>query len=126
MTESDALNILEAMPEDTFQAFFSSLPARVRLVVGSGLCNWKEVLPQWYVKHLTNKGKSKMEHGARRTKESIRGSIEALEAYLSYEHTGTNVRDIIEIELDQLKSELQGSSHETDMKCLDRLNIPLI
>jgi hypothetical protein len=44
------LQILEAMPEEEFQKFFQSLPARVQLLVNGGLCDWKIVLPQWYEK----------------------------------------------------------------------------
>lgn len=50
MSAQDALKILEAMPEDKFQAFFKALPQRVQLLVRGGLVNWREVLPQWYIK----------------------------------------------------------------------------
>lgn len=50
MEIKEALKILEEMPESKFQDFFSSLPARVRLVVSGGLVDWKEVLPEWYIR----------------------------------------------------------------------------
>ena len=50
MSEGEALSALEAMPEPEFQAFFASLPERVKLCCKGGLVNWKEVLPQWYIK----------------------------------------------------------------------------
>ena len=54
MTKIEALKILEAMPEDSFQVFFKSLPSRVQLIVKGGLADWREVLPEWYIK-LNNK-----------------------------------------------------------------------
>lgn len=48
----DASKTLETLPEDKFQAFFQSLPARVQLLVRGGLVDWREVLPQWYIKLL--------------------------------------------------------------------------
>ncbi len=50
MNKAEALVILEAMPEPEFHAWFKELPARVRLCVGGGLVNWKDVLPEWYIK----------------------------------------------------------------------------
>ena len=50
ITEQDALNTIEQMPEDEFQAFFTSLPCRVQLCCKGGLANWKEILPKWYIK----------------------------------------------------------------------------
>ena len=50
MTETQALNILEQMPEPEFQAFFKKLPERTKLILKGGLANWKEVLPGWYLK----------------------------------------------------------------------------
>ena len=48
--ESRALRMLEEMPEEDFQKFFKSLPARVQLVVKGGMSDWRVVLPQWFVK----------------------------------------------------------------------------
>lgn len=53
MTEKQALEKLEKMPETEFQTFFKKLPARVQLLVKGGLVDWKEALPQWYVKEAT-------------------------------------------------------------------------
>ena len=54
MTETKALETLKAMPETEFQTFFKSLPERVKLLVRSGMVNWQEVLPQWYIKLSIN------------------------------------------------------------------------
>lgn len=59
MTKEKALAILNSMPEPEFQAWFQKLPVRVRLCVGGGLVNWRDVLPEWYVKlsepvHVSN------------------------------------------------------------------------
>lgn len=54
MSESMALKALEAMPEADFQAFFKSLPSRVQLLVRGGMQNWRDVLPQWYIKSQSN------------------------------------------------------------------------
>ena len=58
MTKVEALQILEKMPEVEFQAFFNSLPDRTTMVLRAGFANWREVLPDWYIKQLTktNKG----------------------------------------------------------------------
>ena len=56
MTEQEALNILEEMEEEPFQAFFQSLPSRTQLCCKGGLVNWKEVLPQWYIKRQEEEG----------------------------------------------------------------------
>jgi len=50
MTQPEALKILEEMPEPEFQEFFNSLPARTRLCCQGGLVDWKEALPQWFIK----------------------------------------------------------------------------
>jgi hypothetical protein len=50
----ESLVKLETMPESEFQAFFKSLPARVQMLVSSGMVDWREVLPQWH-KKLQNK-----------------------------------------------------------------------
>jgi len=44
------LKKLETMPEKEFQTFFKSLPLRVQILIRGGLADWKEVLPEWYVK----------------------------------------------------------------------------
>ena len=46
----NVLKILEDMPENEFQEFFRSLPARVQLCCQGGIVNWKEILPGWYIK----------------------------------------------------------------------------
>ncbi len=48
-----ALKTLEAMPDADFQAFLTSLPSRVQLLVRSGMSDWRNVLPQWYIKSLS-------------------------------------------------------------------------
>lgn len=42
---------VETLPEEEFQRFFSWLPSRVQLLVKSGMCDWKEVLPEWFDKY---------------------------------------------------------------------------
>ncbi len=49
-TKTLALKTLEEMPEPEFQEFFNSLPARTRLCCQGGLVDWKETLPQWFIK----------------------------------------------------------------------------
>jgi len=49
MTISNALKILEKMPEDKFQSFFKSLPLRTQILIRGGLADWQEVLPKWYI-----------------------------------------------------------------------------
>lgn len=49
MSEHEALAKLEAMPEAEFQAFFAKLPERVKLLVKSGMSDWRKVLPEWYI-----------------------------------------------------------------------------
>ena len=44
------IKIIETMPEDKFQKFFEALPSRVKLLIKSGMVNWREVLPEWYEK----------------------------------------------------------------------------
>ena len=44
------LKKLETMPEKEFQTFFKSLPLRAQILIRGGLADWKEVLPEWYVK----------------------------------------------------------------------------
>ena len=50
MTQKTALEILESMSEDDFQTFFNKLPLRTQLLVKGGLADWREVLPEWYIK----------------------------------------------------------------------------
>ena len=50
MTISEALKALEEMPDAEFNAFLGTLPARTLLLVRSGMCDWRSVLPAWYVK----------------------------------------------------------------------------
>ena len=49
MDKETALTILTDMPETEFQAWFKTLPARVRLCCRGGLVNWQDVLPEWYI-----------------------------------------------------------------------------
>ena len=46
----EALQKLEQMPEKEFQSFFQLLPARVQILVRGGFVDWREVLPEWYLK----------------------------------------------------------------------------
>ena len=50
MKIKEALIVLENMPEKQFQEWFGDLPYKVRLMVGGGLVNWREILPIWYIK----------------------------------------------------------------------------
>ncbi len=50
MTPEKALEILTKMSDQEFNQFFEKLPERVKLLVRSGLVNWKEALPEWYIK----------------------------------------------------------------------------
>lgn len=50
MTPKEALKRIEAMPEKDFQEFYKKLPARVKVLIGSGLVEWRRALPQWYIK----------------------------------------------------------------------------
>lgn len=54
MSETMALKTLEAMPDADFQSFFKSLPLRVQLLVRGGMQDWREVLPKWYIKSVSN------------------------------------------------------------------------
>lgn len=56
MTNQEALDTLEEMSDGDFSAFFNNLPLRVRLCVQGGLVDWKEVLPQWYIKKEVSNG----------------------------------------------------------------------
>ena len=47
----EALQKLEQMPEIEFQNFFRSLPLRVQMLVRSGMADWRQVLPEWYIKY---------------------------------------------------------------------------
>jgi len=50
MSNEQALKVLEAMSDKDFNDFLNNLPMRTQLCVKSGLVDWKEVLPQWYIK----------------------------------------------------------------------------
>ena len=58
MKIKEALIVLENMPEKQFQEWFRALPCRVRLMVGGGLVNWREILPIWYIKQQTERIRS--------------------------------------------------------------------
>lgn len=55
MKEKEALNILKDMNDKDFNIFLDKLPARVKLLIRGRMVDWKEVLPQWYIK-ITKKG----------------------------------------------------------------------
>ena len=55
MEKSKALKLLEAMPDQEFNAFLSGLPARVGMLVRSRMVDWREVLPEWYIKQHHDK-----------------------------------------------------------------------
>ena len=44
----DVLEKLDTLPEEEFQLFFATIPPRVKLLVKSGLCDWRKVLPEYY------------------------------------------------------------------------------
>lgn len=50
MDESEALKILEGMTDAQFNAFLQTLPERTQMLVRSRMCDWKKVLPAWYIK----------------------------------------------------------------------------
>ena len=50
MSEAKALAELEAMSDAEFLAFVAKLPERVKLLGRTGMCDWRTVLPAWYVK----------------------------------------------------------------------------
>ena len=50
MTNQEAIQRLEEMPEDKFQLFFGGLPWRVQLLVKGGLVDWRECLANWYIR----------------------------------------------------------------------------
>ena len=56
MTKEEALLKLEKMSTQEFNNFLKRLPERVGMLVRSGMCNWREVLPEWYVKSRTENG----------------------------------------------------------------------
>ena len=50
MNKQQALKKLETMTNQEFNQFLESLPARVQLLVKSNFVDWKETLPDWYLK----------------------------------------------------------------------------
>ena len=50
MTPKQALQKLKAMTDKEFNIFLKSLPQRVQIAVRGGLVDWKQALPQWYIK----------------------------------------------------------------------------
>lgn len=50
MTKPDALKALEAMTYTDFNAFLAELPQRTQMLVRSRMCDWREVLPDCYIK----------------------------------------------------------------------------
>lgn len=55
MTNQQLLKELDSLPEEKFQKFFSTLPSRVKLIVSSGMADWRKVLPQWYATYKKNR-----------------------------------------------------------------------
>ena len=53
MTKAQALTILEELDEDEFQRWFTSLPQRVQMIVKARFVDWREILPEWYIKGQT-------------------------------------------------------------------------
>ena len=49
MNKEEALNTLERMSNKEFNLFLKTLPQRVQMLVRSGMTNWKEVLPTWFL-----------------------------------------------------------------------------
>lgn len=49
-----ALKALEVISDADFEKFLNECPARVQLLVRSGIANWKVILPEWYVSIPTN------------------------------------------------------------------------
>ncbi len=49
----EALKTLEEMPEEEFQAFFKLLPGRTTMMLEARFVDWREVLPEWYIKFKT-------------------------------------------------------------------------
>jgi Mg/Co/Ni transporter MgtE len=49
MTTTQAINLLENMPEADFQEFLSSLPSRTQILVRGGMVSWKETLAEWLI-----------------------------------------------------------------------------
>lgn len=56
MSNAEALKELETMSTQRFNSFLLTLPERVQMLVRSGMCNWREVLPEWYVKYRIENG----------------------------------------------------------------------
>ena len=54
LAKRDALKKLEAMSDQEFDTFLASLPERVGLLVRSRMVDWREVLPEWYIKQHEN------------------------------------------------------------------------
>ena len=50
MTNAEALKVLEKMGTQDFNKFLNSLPARTQTLVKTGMCDWRKVLPEWYIK----------------------------------------------------------------------------
>ncbi len=50
MTKKQALKILEDMPDSEFNIFLDNLPQRTQLCVKGRMVDWRDVLPEWYIK----------------------------------------------------------------------------
>lgn len=50
MTKIKALQLLETMPDKEFNEFFNQVPMRTQLLIRGHFVDWRETLPQWYIK----------------------------------------------------------------------------
>jgi len=50
MTEPEALKVIEEMSTQEFNHFLKGLPERTRFDVRAGRVEWREVLPELYIK----------------------------------------------------------------------------
>ena len=57
MTNPEALKELENLSDEAFNIFLEGLPSRVKLMVKGRMVDWREVLPDWYIREKRGKGK---------------------------------------------------------------------
>ena len=55
MTIKEAERIIEKMTDSEYDVFLKSLPLRTQYLIRSGIVNYRDVLPKWYIKLTTNK-----------------------------------------------------------------------